>query len=333
MSARVGIAGLGLIGGSLLRGLVDSGVRASGFDPDPSAAGGARREGFTVASTLEDLSRASDVVFVAVPPRAAAATVVAALRAAPDVAVADATSFKQRVVADVAAADPDASARFVPAHPLAGGQAGGWDASRPALLRDAFWAVCPAGDDAPAAPLCAVAAVLDSLDARLLVCTPSDHDDAVARTSHVPHLAAQALVHLAGDGDVPLRAALTGGGYRDTTRIAESDPRLWTEILEANRDATLTALDTLIAELGTLRETLAAGDADALAGAWQHGRDLRHVVERVRWGNPAWGAERADWPAWDRLLELGRAGRAVRRLRMDAGGGAIEFEAAAGVAG
>ena len=67
----------------------------------------------------------------------------------------------------------------------------------------------------------------------------------MARTSHVPHIAAQALVHLADSGDAPLRAALSGGGYRDTTRIAESDPRLWTQILGANRAAAVAALDAL----------------------------------------------------------------------------------------
>jgi prephenate dehydrogenase len=232
----------------------------------------------------------------------------------------------------VAAAAPEAIARFVPAHPLAGGQSSGWDASRADLLHDAVWAICPVGDDAPPGPLCAVSAALDELDPRLLVCTPAAHDDAVARTSHAPHVAAQALVHLAGDGDVPLRAALSGGGYRDTTRIAESDPHLWSEILGANRPATVAALDALAGELAELRDALDSGDADRVVRAWQEGRDLRRVVERVRWGRPEWRAESATWPAWGRLIELGRGGRAVRRLRAGADGATIEFEVAEAVA-
>jgi prephenate dehydrogenase len=330
VSARVGIAGLGLIGGSLLRGLVDSGERATGFDPDPEAAGGARREGFTVVPSLEDLARGSDVVFVCAPPAAAAGAVASVLQAAGDVVVADATSFKARVIADVRTAAPDAIDRFVPAHPLAGGQASGWEATRPDLLREAFWAVCPVAADAPAEPLCAVAAVLDALDSRLVVCDAADHDDALARTSHVPHLAAQALVHLAGDRDAPLRAALSGGGFRDTTRIAESDPRLWAQIIGANGAPALAALDELLERLRGLREAVAEGDEAALEAAWTQGRELRRVVERVRWSRPEWTPETAPWPAWDRLLELGRAGRPVRRLRPARDGAEVEYEVAAG---
>ena len=81
--------------------------------------------------------------------------------------------------------------------------------------------------------MCRLAAAVERLDGRLVACAAADHDEAVARTSHVPHVAAQALARLiAGD---PLRAALTGGGYRDMTRVARSDAALWAEILLANR--------------------------------------------------------------------------------------------------
>jgi prephenate dehydrogenase len=329
VSARIGIAGLGLIGGSLLRGLAQAGRDVAGCDADPATAERVAAEGFGTVASVEDLARDSDVLLAAVPPSAAAATVTAALRASPDVVVADATSFKQRIVADVAAAvTPDELARFVPAHPLAGAERRGWDAARGDLLERAFWAVCPAAEDASVAPLCAVAGVLDELDARLIVCTPGDHDDAVARTSHVPHVAAQALVHLVANGDVPLRAALSGGGYRDATRIAESDPSLWAQILTANGAATGAALDALIGELADLREAIDAGDGERIKQAWGEGRDLRQVVERVRWGDPAWSAQSAPAPGWGALLDLGRAGRPVRRLRLSGDGTAIEFDAA-----
>lgn len=328
MSDRIGIAGLGLIGGSLLRGLAGGGLTVSGFDADAGVREAATAEGFEVAPSLEDLAARSDVVFAAVPPTVVAFTVGTVLHANDAVVVADATSFKQRVVADVAEAAPAALDRFVPAHPLAGAQGSGWGAARGDLLRGAVWAICPVGEDAPAGPLCSVAAALDEIDTRLLVCTAGEHDEAVARTSHVPHVAAQALVHLAGDGDVQLRAALSGGGYRDTTRVAASDPALWAEILVANREATGGALDALIAELQTLREAIDADDPERVAAAWQRGRELRSVVERVRWTPPDWSFERAEWPAWTRLLALGRAGRTVRRLR-PAGEGAVEFEVAA----
>jgi hypothetical protein len=126
---------------------------------------------------------------------------------------------------------------------------------------------------------------------------------------------------------VPLRAALSGGGYRDTTRIAESDPGLWSGILTANQERALAALDALTGELGALREAIAAGDRDAIERAWAAGRELRRAVGRVRWGDQAWSPDSAPAPVWPRLLELGRSGRAVRRLH-EADDGGLEFEVA-----
>ena len=327
MSGPIGIAGLGLIGASLLRGLAERGRPVRGYDADPAVAGAARAEGHPTAESPQDLAAEAEVVFVAVPPSVAALAVSAILRASDEVVVADATSFKGAVVDEVTAAAPGAVDRFVPAHPLAGAEGSGWDASRTDLLAGAVWTLCPPVPAAPAGPLCRVAEALDAFDSRLLVCDPAAHDDAVARTSHVPHVMAQALAHLVGDGDVPLRAALSGGSFRDATRVARSDARLWADVLGANRDAVLPALDDLIDGLGHLRDAIDAGDGDGLAGHWQAGGELREWVERVRWGEQTWRGETAPWPAWDRLLELGREGRTVRRLR-PSGPDAVEFEVA-----
>lgn len=324
MNLRVGIAGLGLIGGSLLRGLAAAGCDVAGYDTDDEVMKAAEGGGFALAGSVDELAGRSDAVFVAVPPRVAADVVAAALRASAETVVADATSFKKQIVDGVATAAPGALDRFVPAHPLAGAERAGFGASHAGLLQGAVWAICPPSDAAPAGPLCTIGAVLDQLDSRLVVCTADDHDDAVARTSHVPHVAAQALVHLVGEGDAPLRAVLSGRGYRDTTRVAESDPQLWADILAANGIAAVPALGALIEVLQELRQAVEDGDRDKVVRAWATGRELRREVERLRWAEPAWTAEGADWPAWDRLFELGRAGRAVRRVGIT--GGRLEYE-------
>lgn len=316
---RVGVAGLGLVGGSLLQGLAAAGAGVVGFDIDPAAAGAAARAGFAVADDAASLARSSDVLVVCVPPGATPSVVAAALEADPRVVVADASSVKAPIVAAVAARVD--TGRYVPAHPLAGAAPSGWAAADPALLRDAVWAVCPSAADAPVEPLCAFSAALEPLSPRLVACSAEDHDAAVARTSHVPHLVAQALAALtAGE---PLAAALSGGAFRDMTRTAAADEALWLSILLANRDAALPALAGLRRGLGDLAAALEAGDEAALSAAWNAGAAERARVEELRWAEPAWRARSVA--GWGELLELGRAGIAVRRLR--ATGDGLELEA------
>jgi prephenate dehydrogenase len=324
---RTGVLGLGLIGGSLLKALVAAGVEAAGADADPAVAGAARAAGFTIVSDAAALARAADVVVVCVPPEAAGGAIAELLAADPDVSVADAASVKAPVLRDVAARVPaDALARFVAAHPLAGAEAAGWSASDHGLLRDAVWAVCPPVPGAPVAALCDLAAALEPLGARLLVCDAAEHDAAVARTSHAPHVAAQALARLPAGQGLPLAAALSAGAYRDMTRTARSDPGLWLSILRANRTESAAALRALVADLEVLATAVEEGDDASLAEAWSEGAAARAAIDAIRWGEPDWQPRRLAVPAWGALLDLGRAGVLVRRLRAD--GDALALEAA-----
>jgi prephenate dehydrogenase len=308
---RAGVLGLGLIGGSLLQGLAAAGASPAGADTDPAATGGARAAGFEVLEDAPALARACDVVVVCVPPARTAAALDELLAADPAVIVADAASVKAPILAALAGRDLD---RYVPAHPLAGSERAGWDAAEPALLRDAVWAVCPPTPDAPLDALCAFAAALDPLGPRLLACGADAHDTAVARTSHVPHVVAQALARLAA-GD-RLTAALSGGAFRDMTRTARSDPALWLDIVEANRAATGEALRALLDDLERLAAAIDSGDDTTLAAAWREGAAARAGVEAIRWSEPDW-RPRTTAATWAALIELGAAGELMRRPRLD----------------
>ena len=294
---NLGVAGLGLIGGSLLRAL-----GGTGYDADPAVREAAAAEGFRVAASPGGL-RDCELVIVAVPPGRTAELVTELLDAAPGALVADTASVKATALV--------ASERVVGGHPLAGAEATGWDASSPDLLAGAPWAVCPAGTSTE--PLLALAAAVDALGGRLVACTAQAHDEAVARTSHVPHLAAQALAGLAAQGG--LHAALSGPAFRDMTRVARADAGLWAEILAVNRDASLLAIDELVARLGVLRTAI--GDEAATRREWAMGLDWLAAVDAARWAEPRWSDEAVD--GWEGLLALGREGRAVRRLRRDGG--------------
>jgi prephenate dehydrogenase len=296
-----GVVGLGLIGGSILRGLGD----AIGYDADPGVRAAADAEGFAVTAGLAGLA-GCDLVIVAVPPVRTPDVVRAVLEAAPRAAVADTASVKSPVVREL-------GERFVGAHPLAGAETSGWAASSAEVVGGAVWAVCPA--DASLEPVCRLSDAVEKLDGRLLACTPEEHDAAVARTSHLPHVVAAALAEVADD---PLRAALSGTSLRDMTRVARADPALWADILAANREHTLAALDELEAATAGLRVALAGGDREVIARVWERAGEPLGVIDSVRWGAPAWENGSIEG-GWDGLLALGREGRAVRRLALDGG--------------
>jgi len=289
---RAGVVGLGLIGGSLLRAL-----GGAGYDADPATRAAAAADGFEVADDVTGLA-GCELVLVAVPPARTADVVAQVLEALPDALVADTASVK---------APLPRHERLVGGHPMAGAETAGWAASTPVLLQGATWAACPAGEALE--PLLALSSAVDALGGRIVPCTPEEHDAAVAHTSHVPHLAAQALAGLAADGG--LQAALAGTAFRDMTRVARSDAELWTEILALNRDACLLALDELVARLGVLRAAL--GDDAALGTEWALGQGWLEAVDASRWRDPEWREEPVE--GWAGLLEHGRAGRSVRRLR------------------
>ena len=126
-------------------------------------------------------------------------------------------------------------------------------------------------------------------------CTAEDHDAAVARTSHVPHLVSRALAGLAPD------SPLAGTAFRDMTRVARADAALWAGILHANRDAVESALDELGERLDELRALL--GDEARLREAWGTWPPARE---------PDWREQAVD--GWPGLLAVRGA---VRRLRLD----------------
>ena len=294
---KSGVVGLGLIGGSLLRAL--GGV---GYDADPAVRAAAAAEGFEVADSPAGLE-GCDLVLVAVPPARTAAVAGEVLDALPDALVADTASVK---------AGLPRHERLVGAHPMAGAETAGWASSTAVLLQGAPWAACPAGEALE--PLLALSEAVDALGGRIVACTPEDHDAAVARTSHVPHLAAQALAGLAADGG--LQAALAGTAFRDMTRVARADAGLWSEILAANREACTDGVDELIARLGVLRTAL--GDQAATRAEWELGLGWLDGVDAARWREPHWRDEPVD--GWTGLLAHGAEGRAVRRVRRDARG-------------
>jgi cyclohexadieny/prephenate dehydrogenase len=147
---------------------------------------------------------------------------------------------------------------FVGSHPMAGSEKTGWEHARADLFARRAVFVTPLSETAPAAAA-AVAAFWTALDAEVATMAPDAHDEIVAHISHLPQVLASALCASLARHDVRWRN-YAGGGLRDTTRIAGSDPKLWKTILEQNRDEVLRALRAYQDELHGIERAIANRD-------------------------------------------------------------------------
>lgn len=221
------------------------------------------------AGRLVAAGDAPQLVVVAVPPDHLGASVVEALSAT-DAVVTDVGSVKTRPLRQVAAVvGPELLTRYVGSHPMAGSERSGPLAATAALFDGRPWAVVPHATSDPAATAL-VTALAELCGAAVVRLSPEEHDQAVARTSHLPHLMS---VLMAGqlDGAPREHLALSGQGVRDVTRVAGSDPAMWQQIVAANAEALLAQLDQVRTRLDDLIGAIADGRRDDLEALLDRG--------------------------------------------------------------
>jgi prephenate dehydrogenase len=161
---------------------------------------------------------------------------------------------------------------FVGTHPMAGRETSGPTAASAALFRGASWVVA---DGAEPDADTSVVEVIESLGARVVRMSASDHDAAVARISHLPQLVAGALLATAIDEDGALD--LAAGSFRDLTRVGASLPIPWVEILQANAPAVLDSIGVLRERLALLEAAIVSDD-DTLLGLLSEARQTRRSL-------------------------------------------------------
>jgi cyclohexadieny/prephenate dehydrogenase len=164
-------------------------------------------------------------------------------------------------------------AHFVGAHPMAGSEKTGWEHGKADLFEGRACFVTPVHSTSARA-VAKVVAFWRDLGAEVVTMDPDKHDEIVAHISHLPQVLASSLCAFLSTRDPGWRN-FAGGGLRDTTRIASSDPRLWRTILEENRDEVLRALRDFQDDLQGLQAALANRDFIEVAARLERGRAYR----------------------------------------------------------
>ena len=304
------VIGLGLIGGSLLRAAARDGRVVWGTTESTVDADSAREDGYDIASTVDEaLSRAATedaLVVLAVPLPAVDGVLRRVRRFAPGCRLTDVVSVKAPVAEAVSRLAP--GVRYVGGHPMAGTAKSGWAAGSADLFGGAAWVV--AADEGLDLEVWADVATLALATGAVVVPAAIDeHDAAVARISHLPHVMAAVLATVGAAGG-PLAMALAAGSFQDGTRVAGSPPELVIGMCEGNRAALLAAVDDALGRLGAARGSLAStGGLAATIRAGHQGRNSLddHQAAEVT-------ADLTDHDALAKLRELGRTGGRVVAL-------------------
>lgn len=283
---RLVVVGLGLIGGSFAKGLRESGLcrEVVGVDLDAPSRARAVELGVTdrCEASLADACVGADVIQLAVPILAMER--VLGLLAQLDLGnavITDVGSAKGNFVRVARAVLPGRLDRLVPGHPIAGSEQSGVEAANGALFKRHKVILTPLPETAPAA-LALVDTLWRALGADVEHMEVDRHDEVLAATSHLPHLLAFNLVDSLARRDESLEIfRYAAGGFRDFTRIAGSDPVMWHDIFQANRDAVLRQLDVFRADLDALREAVEQRDSQELLGVFTRARMAREHFGRI----------------------------------------------------
>lgn len=292
---RVGVIGCGVMGGSfaLAASRVPTVERVLVTDRDPAIRREAERRGFgEVVGTAGGLAAAVDLLVLAIPvPDIPTVARDVLPRMMQNAVLTDLGSVKSKPVREVEDILAELGHRgegpsYIGGHPMTGSEREGPAAADPTLFQGATYVLTPTSQSSTSA-FHRLAGLLRTMGARVLTVDPEVHDRLVAVVSHLPQVVATTLMrHAAALAHTePALLVMAGGGFRDATRTAASNPDLWTGILRQNRNATLEALSDFMGALERVRSAIADDDWEEVSAALVGGREARALL------HPKVGAE------------------------------------------
>lgn len=273
MDNKIVIVGLGLIGGSLAKAFQEfTDCTVSGIDTNAQVLEAALKSGAIDKIGTDDDIRNADVLYLCTYPQAAIDFVTAHTELIGEhCIVTDTCGIKAAICPQLAALAKEHHFVFVGGHPMAGKEKNGFEASEAALFDGASYLLIPC--NAPDWAVDTMKGIAVSLGfGGTVVTTPEHHDTMIAYTSQLPHVLACAYVM---SPCCPQHNGFSAGSYRDVSRVARINEKLWSELFLDNRVALVTELNTLIDNITHIKNAVEQNDRDTLTELLKQGREVK----------------------------------------------------------
>lgn len=271
---KIGIAGLGLIGGSLAKAFKSDGFYVAGFDTDRESAYKAKECGAAdITSASPEVLFTCDVIFAALYPEGIIDFVKTnAGNFKKGSVIVDCCGIKGHVCKSLYSSPTGGNFTFIGGHPMAGTEQSGFSASSPDMFKGASFILTPRPDEDKT--------VLDRIKriikkagfARIVITTPQHHDRMIAFTSQLPHIIACSYVM---SPSCPDHDGFSAGSFRDVSRVAHINSALWPQLFIDNKTELCAEIDTLINNILKLRGEIEREDAAALRAMLEKARKAK----------------------------------------------------------
>lgn len=286
MKKTILIVGLGLIGSSLALCIRKQhpDYHILGYEPNPASAQVAleRKMVDYLSDDLVELAEQADVILLSVPIQVSLELIeeLSHRNLKEGVLITDAGSTKSAIVTAAEKFLLPKNINFIGGHPMAGSHKSGAAAADIHLFENAYYIMTPCqATKADAVPR--LTDLLSGTGARFVQLDAAEHDRVTSQISHFPHVLASSLMNQAGDyaREHPFTNNFAAGGFRDMTRIAESEPGMWTSILMTNPEAILDRIEEFQKRLSQVSTVLKSGDKEAIWEFFEKGRQTRKAME------------------------------------------------------
>lgn len=269
---RIGVAGLGLIGGSLAKAFKKAGFKIFGYDIDKSTVAEAQKSGVFEKCLCEPSEVLKcDVVFVALYPDGIINFVTEnKANFKKGAVVIDCCGIKSQVCGKLFEATKNADFKFIGGHPMAGTELSGFSASFDSLFDKASFILTPRDGEDEKLLEKVRGLILKAGFRKVVTATPEHHDRMIAFTSQLPHVIACSYVM---SSSCPEHESYSAGSYRDVSRVAHINAPLWAKLFTGNRDALLCEIDELVRHITSIRNAAEAGDVETLTKLLQEARN------------------------------------------------------------
>lgn len=319
IGSEIGIIGLGLIGGTLALDLKQIGFTVHGYDPNSETSRAASEDGILIHTKISSMTTKVDIIFLAAPMSNfsdIAQEIVSNVDQNKKIIISDAGSSKEGFHQISLKYSSYRNISWVGGHPMAGTENSGYDNVVPGLFEGAIWALT-VEESTCLDDYFEIASLVIKLGAIVVPVTSITHDDAVARISHIPYIFSAVLANFAGKSDFPnLTLNLAAGSFRDSTRVASSDPKFSATLCASNSENVHTILSLIQGELKGINKFFSENRINELESYFSTAKKVKDskLCIQYKYSDILISANEAGK---ERLIDLGESGGRIVKIEHD----------------